>query len=420
MKILVTGPIAETHFLCELLLEDPTVEIVYHCGANHSLTKTDRYIPVHLVDGEQYKILDLINTVKFDLVVPIGLNYLFWKDFETTCDDRGIPLLMPRNGLGWLEWRKSKTKELLTTLGIPSPRYKVYSREMLINNFFHIKRPFVVKLNADSLSGFQTVVITDDNFKEEHKKFVERPFVRNHDLFDKSSPLYFTIEEFIPGGSSKEISYHALCNEKNWQYVGSVRDYKKRYEGDIGFNTASTGCYGPVNNVDPIIHEYADKIISYLKSVGKPYVGFLYLGIIISPSGVPMILEINTRPGTPEIIPILLGIKNNIAELLYAAATNAVIPPIEHNDKQIVSIRLINKNYTLENVLNPTGDTIFPKLPDDDELYINVGPITMPMTGGNVTATASTIDEASDKIYTYLQDLDLCDFTYRTDIGYLK
>jgi phosphoribosylamine--glycine ligase len=418
MKILVTGPIAETHFLSNLLLEDPTVEIVYHCGANHSLLKTDRYIPVHLVDGEQYKILDLIKTVKFDLVVPIGINYLFWKDFETTCDDRGIPILMPRNNLGWLEWQKSKTKELLATLGIPSPKYKVYSKDMLVNDFFHIKRPFVVKLNADSLSGFQTVVITDDNFEEEYKRFVERPFVRHHDLFDKTSPLYYTVEEFIPG-SGKELSYHALCNNINWQYLGSVRDYKKRYEGDIGGNTVSTGCYSPVNNVDPIIHEYADRIINYLKSVGRPYVGFLYLGIIISPDGVPMILEINTRPGTPEMIPLLLGIKNNIAELLYAAATNSTIPTIEFNDKQTVSVRLINKNYTLENVLNPPIDIKFPTLPINNELYINLAPSTQTMYSGSVTAIAPTINEASDKIYRYLQDLDLCDFTYRKDIGYL-
>ena len=91
-------------------------------------------------------------------------------------------------------------------------------------------------------AGLQTVVVTNDNFQEEYADLLK--------TIESNPGTEFVVEEFIK--STAEYSYHAWCNSTGWKYIGSARDYKKRYENDIGHNTAGMGSYSPVDDVDEI------------------------------------------------------------------------------------------------------------------------------------------------------------------------
>jgi len=332
--------------------------------------------------------------VKTDLVIPLLHNYQMRLKFRAWINKLKIPCLMPSLENSYLEWSKIKSKQLLLELGIPTPSYKIYTTEDLLVNFYNIPRPFVLKYEQDFRFGLQTIIITDENYKEEYEKLIANGLERI-EIMKYKGPFVnlFIVEEYING--EEEISYHALCNEHQWSYLGSARDYKRRYENDIGYNTDGMGSYSIGNNY-PIIDQYANSIIQHLKSQGNPYMGFFYLGIIIS-NGVPFVLEINTRPGCPEIQSILPTIDNELGDLFLSVATNKPFD-IKFNDKKAVTVLVQGK------LKNKPIDLICGCSKTRDEFTL--------------TAIDTTITNASDKIYNYLKLLDNCE--YRKDIGYLK
>jgi phosphoribosylamine--glycine ligase len=169
-----------------------------------------------------------------------------------------------------------------------------------------------------------------------------------------------------------------------------------------------------MNDINPVVHTYAEKIYNHLKLNGQEWTGFMYLGVMEDKNGVPYVLEINTRLGNPELQVILPLIKNNLKDIFYSAATNKTIEPIQFKNKSAVAVRIINKSYHLAST-NSTD----PDLPEEAGLYINY-PVSRHTFNASIVAVDDTVVGASDKIYKYLEGKDMHDFTYRTDIGYLK
>jgi phosphoribosylamine--glycine ligase len=421
MNILLVGGNDGTHLIANMLLEDPTVTKVYHKGAFWKIQPSERYIPIPFEDesviDQKTHLLDMFNIPDIDLVIPTALPYIIWPEFYNKIKSAGLPTLSPTPEIGMLEWQKSLGKQLLKELDIPTPDYYVYNYDTLIAEFFNIKRPFVFKFEKDDRIGLQTVIVTDDNCQEEYNVLKEKGRARMFSIQTQTlGPLKdptFVIETFLEG--SREYSYHVICNGVNWQYFGSARDYKKRYEGDVGYNTVGLGCYS-INDINPIVHTYAEKIYNHLKANGKEWMGFMYLGIMEDKDGVPHVLEINTRLGNPELQVILPLLENNLKDLFYSTATNQHIEPIRFKDKAAVALRIINKDYHL---MSDDSGMTDPDLPPEQGLYINFT-LNRQQFNSSIVAVEGTVKEASDKIYTYLEGKEMHDFTYRKDIGYLK
>ena len=417
MKILLLGYTSSTEFLAKQLASHSSVEKVYHFGAESTSKIEGNYFPI-IFDLKRSDIsrfiLDYIEKADVDLIIPMMAFHQIWPEFYQTLEKKGIPYLMPRPEHGQLEFSKIKTKKILEKIGVPTPKYQILSLEEVLEYFKDIPRPFVLKYDQDWRYGLQTVVITDDNVDSEYKYICQqgdKRFTLNIGDFINQQ---FIIEEFLTG--SREYSYHALCNSQGWAYIGSARDYKKRFEGDQGFNTAGMGAYSLKDRVNPIVHSYAEKILKYLSDQGTPYKGFLYLGIMEDQHGNPQILEINTRPGDPEINTILSVIENDILELLYNTATNKSLSPVIFSSKESVAIRTVNKEY---NIHRCNSKRVFV---DNVPLHVvqskNAGEPTI--ANSVFTCTADSVEEASNKLYNFLKDIDFKDYTYRTDIGYLK
>jgi len=420
MKILIVGGNAGANFLVQKFLEYPEVEVVYHWAASNDEVSTTRYMPLNLITRRFYDFPDnlllLLDVIEIDLMVTVPLMFALWKELQAKIARKNIPTVMVSKLISKLEWSKTAGKKFLQELEIPTPNSREVSREDLIKEYFDIPRPFVIKYEQDWRAGQQTVIITDDNFEEEFGQLtspestvrVTRGWVGN--FKDQT----FIVEEFVKG--IREYSYHAISNAANWQYIGTARDYKKRYDGDVGYNTVGMGCYSPVA-IDECVHEYADKIFNYLKTLGEPYRGVLYLGIMVKQDGTPVVLEINCRFGDPEIHTILLSIKNNLPKLFLDIATDKELEPIEFHDHAAVAIRMVNKNYDCFN--NETEYTPCDIWPVPPNIYMTINQ-ERKLLNSVVSTTGESIDQASDILYQYLQNKEMNDFTYRKDIGYLK
>lgn len=418
MKISIFGNTAASHQMSQRLLDCSNVETVYQLGAPNIASSSNRYVKL-MPDAAKTDapesmpgIISSVKSVPADLIIPMTNPYQLWSEFRRSLP---APALLPINEIGLLEWSKIEGKRLLRKLGIPTAGYRELSLDKVIAQFFNFKRPFVMKFDRDWRAGLQTVVVTDENVSEEYDKLIAaESSTRFLECFGDFVDQKFIIEDYIEG--TAELSYHALSNAVSWIYLGSARDYKKRYENDRGHNTAGMGSYRIVEDVDSRIHEYADRIFNHFRNRGKPYIGFLYLGIMINKNGDPVVLEINTRPGDPEITAILPGIENNLAELLYNAATNKTLEPLTFNNKCVVSLRIVHKDYSL----NPHDNFIEPDLGTmENDMRIGYNECRG-LLHSVITASAPSNKEAADNIYNFLKDKNMGDFTYRTDIGYLK
>jgi phosphoribosylamine-glycine ligase len=310
-----------------------------------------------------------------------------------------------------LEKSKVNTKLIFEKLNIPTQKYFMcYS----VDDFKKIPKPFVIK-SDDFLYGLQTTIVTDDNFDNVYEH-IKLQFLKNKKIL---------VEEFVK--IKREYSFHILCNEKSWTYIGSARDYKKIYEADKGFNTVSMGSYNAVEDIDILnISKHIDNLLNYMKT----YTGFMYLGIIITEDNRLLISEINTRPGDPELQSILPIIDNDLTDLLYKTVTNQYLPKINFNDKNAVTIKVNHKNYLdavnydLDAIEKKDWSIYFKKIkkpifvdvPDDivicDYNY-NI------VTNVSLTTVKETRKEASDYLYDYLKTVDMGDYAIRNDIGYL-
>jgi phosphoribosylamine--glycine ligase len=420
MNILVVGNNPATHYTAQLLIGNKNVNKVYHCIANEYLKESDKYVPIVVHKMSQSQLLSAIDIPGIDLIIPTQLSLQLWPAYQEKLKQSGIPYLTPSAKLSNLEFSKIIGKKLLIDAGVPTADYRVYTKEELFKNFLTIPRPFVLKYDGDTRYGRQTIIVTDRNYQEEYEALLEFGGTRTLHLHGPFVDQKFIVEEFVEG--LREYSYHALVNEVSWTYIGSARDYKKYLNGDAGNNTGGMGSYS-TNNIDAIVHSYVDRIIKEIKKEGDCYIGFLYLGILVKKDGTPIVLEINTRPGDPEIQTIFPVIKDDVLNLLYNTATNQHLSTVEFTDKSAVSVKLVNKNfYDLPNIKHKFTDAIkVPRLshcPDNITISYEAGEYLS--CYATLTSVADSVESASDTIYNYLKSADIGEYTYRTDIGYLK
>jgi phosphoribosylamine-glycine ligase len=318
----------------------------------------------------------------------------------------------PQNTI--LEKDKSVTKQMLNKLGIPTGKGKLVSGKYLFENFKSLPRPFVVKLNYVFQSGRQTTVVDNSNYEEVYSDLFSFHLKEDVRLTNINMDTSLVIEEVV--NIKREYSYHMLVNDAGWKYFGAARDYKKSLDGDLGFNSSSMGAYN-VDDVDPRVHEYADKIFNHLKNNDWGYKGFMFLGIAVDENDVPVVLEINTRSGDPELPAILGSVTNNLGELFKAGSCNEPIPDIIHNTNKTVTIKLANRVYDWT---KPAS--FLPKLdvPPTDILHGLEGFDPSYIKHSIFTTTDVSHNEASKKLYTYLDKQFVGQYRYRRDIGVLK
>ena len=109
------------------------------------------------------------------------------------------------------------------------------------------------------------------------------------------------IEECLEG---PELSFFVLSDGERVVPLGSAQDHKRVYDGDAGPNTGGMGAFAPSPRCDAalerrILDEIVAPVIAGMRAEGHPYRGFLYCGLMLTPSG-PKVIEFNVRFGDPE------------------------------------------------------------------------------------------------------------------------
>lgn len=420
MNILLISNSPSFHQLSNILEKNNNVNCVLHYGANTKNKAKEKYFPTFInlpytgsVEDQVSTIITDIKHQRIDLVLTSGVPLSLSNNLRKFVNENNIPHLFPTPNLVSLEGNRMMTKRMLETLQIPYSKAQQITGWELFRDFFKIPTPFVVKIEKTYKHGRQTAIVTADNQDEMFHKFFGIYTIKQDSLYNINFDTLIVLENFLD--IKYEISYHAIMNKNSWSYLGSARDYKKKFDGDTGELVDSLGSYF-VKSVDRRIHEYVDKIYGYLSSIEKPYHGFLFLGIGIASDGIPYVLEINTRPGDPEIVTIAAS-TDNFLEVISAASHNLKIPDSKVNGLETVAISVNNTDPNWNNVA--TDIPKFNNIPND--IIFGIAGVKDFKTKHSLfTASDQNLKKAAEKIYKYLDAQYLGQFYYRKDIGLLK
>lgn len=244
------------------------------------------------------------------------------NDIET---ETGIPIICPTKEYA-LEGSKVAQRNLLNNI-LPevNPRFRVFDPKDYHNQdevrlavwkwLDEIHDLGVVK--PDGASRGKGVGVWGDHFSTREMLFEH--FLSNFQF----GPTI--IEEKLEG---EESSFMAFCDGNHLVRIPETRDNKRAFDEDKGPNTGGMGSYKDVGALLPFITqenyeregEIVLKLFSYLRGttrntglLGTPF----YIAMMHTAKGVK-ILEINSRPGDPEIINILPIMKDDFVDICYS------------------------------------------------------------------------------------------------------
>jgi phosphoribosylamine--glycine ligase len=312
MKVLVVGGGAREHALCWKLRQSPLLTDLYCAPGNPGIGEIADLVP--LAVEEVQGLADFAAEMKIDLTV-VGPELPLTLGLADALRERGLAVFGPSQRAAEIEGSKVFAKQFMERHGLPTaPFVVVHSLAEAQAARGRFGWPAVLK--ADGLASGKGVIIARDDAEYDTamcEMLEERRFGRAADRV--------VVEAFLQG---EEVSLMALCDGERVLPLATVKDYKQVGDGDTGPNTGGMGSHSPAGVLsaetaaaifDAILHT----AVSGLAAEGRPFIGVLYAGLILTPEG-PRLLEFNARLGDPEAQSLLLRLEDDLLPVLSAGA----------------------------------------------------------------------------------------------------
>ncbi len=263
------------------------------------------------------------NKADLDFVL-VGSENPIIKGIRDLIEEKvGIPVICPKKAYAIEESKVAQRLLFEEIAPEANPRFKVFNpsdykteadaKAAVYKWLDELDNQAVVKPDKPALG--KGVGVWGDHFTTREQLFEH--FLSN---FKYSSVI---IEEKVPG---EESSCMGFCDGKHFISLPDTRDYKRAFDDDRGPNTGGMGSYKDAADYLPFLTAadrdaelaLADKIFRGWKAKipdetalrGVP----LYLAFMHTGKGIK-ILEINSRPGDPEIMNLLPIIKDDFADV---------------------------------------------------------------------------------------------------------
>jgi phosphoribosylamine--glycine ligase len=287
--------------------------------------------------------------------------------------------------------------------------------------------PIVVK--ADGLAAGKGVVVAM-TLAEAHEAIDFMLVDNTLGVSHNAGGARVVIEEFLQG---EEASFIVMVDGKNVLALATSQDHKRLLNDDQGPNTGGMGAYSPAPIVTPDVHARAMREIILptvrgMEKDGIPFTGFLYAGLMIDAQGHPKTLEFNCRMGDPETQPIMMRLKTDLVDVLWAATE-----PGPHGSLDQIELQW-DRRTALGVVMAAHGYPLHPRKGDvitglpadkDEAMVFHAGTATqgggVATSGGRVlcvTVLADSVKQAQQQAYEVALGIRFDGMQYRTDIGH--
>jgi phosphoribosylamine--glycine ligase len=417
MKVLIFGSGGREHALAWAVKRNERVTEVVCAPGNGGIAEIARCVPVDLKDLEV--LVRVAVEERPDLTI-VGPELPLSLGIVDAMHDLGMRVFGPTRAAAMLETSKGFAKRFLQRYNIPTAHYAMCSTAEELESAVEVfHSPIVVK--ADGLAAGKGVLIC-----QSRRTAVEAAQGLFSGALLGEAERQVIIEEFLVG---EEVSFLCLSDGKHVAPLLPAQDHKRIGDGDTGPNTGGMGVYTAASLLDPemsdwILHHVAEPAIRAMAEEGTPFVGVLYCGLMLTARG-PQVLEFNARFGDPETQAILVRLESDLVDVLEACidgrldqtelrwsagasacvvASSAGYPgsyktglPIQGLSKaeQVPGVHVFHSgSKQLGNQLITDGGRVL-----------------------GVTAAASSLDEALDRAYQAIAQIQFDGIYYRRDIG---
>lgn len=413
MKVLVVGSGGREHVICWKLIQSKRVTELYCAPGNGGIASIATCVPIQASDVNA--IVEYALMKKMDMVFVAPEDPLA-KGLVDLLQKAGIRAFGPSTAASVVEASKAFSKDLMKRYGIPTAAYELFnSEEDALKYLDDITLPIVIK--ADGLALGKGVIIAYT--REEAVAAIKSMF--SEKAFGSAGDKVL-VEEFLVG---PELTILAFSDGDTVIPMISSRDHKRAYDNDEGKNTGGMGAITPGAILSEEEQKFIDEhiinaTIRAMKLEGRPFVGVIYFGLMLTASG-PKVIEYNARFGDPEAQAVLPRLENDLMDIVDAC--------IDHTLDQI-SLRFrpgfsccvvmasggypdhYDKGFEIQGITD-SGSLVF-----HAGTRLSDGKIVT--SGGRVLcvyADADTLDEAIDKAYEGVRKISFKGMHYRKDIG---
>ncbi|PBL00486.1 aminoimidazole ribonucleotide synthetase [Armillaria gallica] len=421
IRVLVIGNGGREHSLTWKISQSKHLDRIFVCPGNGGTSREAKTVNVDLPPNDFPRLVKFAVQNKVNLVVP-GPEQPLVDGVEKHFRKVGIPVFGPSEFAARMEGSKAFSKDFMARHSIPTAQYRIFQADQIDEAIQYVKTcGHQVVLKASGLAGGKGVLIP----QTEEEAIVGLKDIMVASVFG-SAGSEVVVEELLTG---PEISVLAFSDGYTIVPLPAAQDHKRIGEGDVGLNTGGMGAYAPAPVATPAIMDQIMKqtlrpTIDGMRREGFPFVGLLFTGFMITPSG-PKVLEYNVRFGDPETQALMLLLHEDVdlAEVLLACAEHRLDSvSIKTRPGFAVSVVLASQGYPgnypkgkkIEILDMPTDVVVFhagTQVSDKDVLT----------SGGRVLAVAaygSSIQNAVDLVYKGVDKISFEGKTFRRDIAH--
>ncbi|KAG4215560.1 hypothetical protein ERO13_A01G185000v2 [Gossypium hirsutum] len=421
----IIGGGGREHALCYALQRSPSCDAVFCAPGNAGISTSGNATCIPDLD-----IFDSLAVISFCSkwgvgLVVVGPEAPLVSGLANDLVTAGIPTFGPSAEAAALEGSKDFMKTICHRYGISTAKYQTFSDASAAKQYIKEQgAPIVIK--ADGLAAGKGVAVATT--LEEAYKAVDSMLVEG--IFG-SAGYRVIVEEFVEG---EEASFFALVDGENAIPLESAQDYKRVGDGDTGPNTGGMGAYSPA----PVLTKELQNVVMEsiilptvkgMSMEGCKFVGVLYAGLMIDKkSGLPKLIEYNVRFGDPECQVLMVRLESDLAKVLLAACRGELKGvSLKWSPGSAMVVVMASKgypgSYEKETVIRnlEEAECVAPAVKvfhagtafDSDGNFI--------ATGGRVlgiTAKGRDLEEARDKAYLAVEEINWPGGFYRQDIGW--
>ncbi len=423
MKVLVIGSGGREHAIAWKLSSSPKVQQVYVAPGNGGTGLNPAFIEVPITQTDALCAWAVAEGIGLTVVGPeaplaAGVVDLFRA--------HGLRIFGPTQAAAQLESSKAFSKAFMQRHGIPTAEFQTFDDAQAAHAYVNLKgAPIVVK--ADGLAAGKGVVVAM-TLSEAHEAIDFMLLDNRLGVTHNEGGARVVIEEFLQG---EEASFICVCHGTEAVALATSQDHKRLLDGDEGPNTGGMGAYSPAPVVTPEVHARAMRqvILPTLQGMvndGVPFSGFLYAGLMIDAQGQIKTLEFNCRLGDPETQPIMMRLRSDLFELLWAATESPEALARQEpawDRRSALGVVVAAHGYPM----NPRkGDVITGLPPEHPECMVFHAGTTLTdaqlLTSGGrvlcVTALGESVRSAQQLAYQALADIRFDGMQFRRDIGH--
>lgn len=415
MKVLLIGSGGREHALAWKLAQSPKLTALYAAPGNPGIAEHAEIASLDVDDHGAVAEFCLTNGIDFVVVGPEGPLVAGLADVLRA---KNIVVFGPSAAAAQLEGSKGFTKDICARHNIPTGAYRRFTNGEEAKAYVTEQgAPIVVKADGLAAGKGVTVAMT-----------VEEALAAIDDCFDGAfgaAGAEVVVEAYLDG---EEASFFCLSDGKTALALATAQDHKRVGDGDTGPNTGGMGAYSPAPVMTPemverTMKEIIEPTIRGMAESGHPFTGVFFAGLMITQKG-PELIEYNVRFGDPECQVLMMRLKSDLLELLYAAATGT-LNQVEAlwSDDVALTVVMASKGYPAAYDKN----TPIAKLPATGrgEKIFHAGTAIkdrqLVATGGrvlNVTAIGHNVREAQAGAYSLVEGIEWDNGFCRRDIGW--